>query len=199
MRATTAKPDRPQRTLRIIGGQWRGRKIHFPALDIRPTPDRVRETLFNWLQPRIQGAHCLDLYAGSGALGLEALSRGAAEVVFIEQRRAASLAIERLLAQWPAAGRASVLCTEAQRYLLRNAPRAFDLVFLDPPYASGELAAAARSLERGWLAGDARIYVEHARRESLPAVPALWRELRAGTAGAVGYHLYQSGQAGASA
>jgi 16S rRNA (guanine966-N2)-methyltransferase len=198
MSATTAKPVRPQRTLRVIGGQWRGRTIHFPAADIRPTPDRVRETLFNWLQPRIQGAHCLDLFAGSGALGLEALSRGAAEVVFIEQRRAVSLVIERLLAQWPAAGRASVLCTEAQRYLSGNA-RAFDLVFLDPPYASGELAAAARALERGWLASDARIYVEHARREGLPALPALWRELRAGTAGEVGYHLYQSGQAGASA
>jgi len=185
--------------LRIIAGQWRGRKIHFPALDIRPTPDRVRETLFNWLQTRIQGARCLDLFAGSGALGLEALSRGAAEVVFVEQRRAASVAIERLLAQWPAAGRTSVLCTEAQRYLSGHAPSAFDLVLLDPPYASGEIAAAARALEHGWLASDARIYIEHARRESLPALPGTWHELRAGTAGAVGYHLYQSGQTGASA
>jgi 16S rRNA (guanine966-N2)-methyltransferase len=199
MRAPTAKPGRPQRLLRIIGGQWRGRKIHFPALDIRPTPDRVRETLFNWLQPRIQGARCLDLFAGSGALGLEALSRGAAEVVFVEQARAASVAIQRVLQQWPAAGRASVLCMEAQRYLTGNAPSPFDLVLLDPPYASGEIAAAARALERGWLASDARIYIEHARRESLPALPASWHELRAGTAGAVGYHLYQSGQAGASA
>jgi 16S rRNA (guanine966-N2)-methyltransferase len=185
--------------LRIIGGQWRGRKIHFPALDIRPTPDRVRETLFNWLQPRIQGALCLDLFAGSGALGLEALSRGAAEVVFIEQQRAAALAIQQLLALWPAAGRASVLCTEAQRYLAAHTPRAFDIVFLDPPYASGELAAAARSLERGWLASDARVYVERAQHEPLPAFPASWSELRAGTAGAVGYHLYLSGQGGATA
>jgi pantetheine-phosphate adenylyltransferase len=76
--------------LRIIAGQWRGRKFRFPALDIRPTPDRVRETLFNWLQPRIEGARCLDLFAGSGALGLEALSRGAASVVFVEQQRAAA-------------------------------------------------------------------------------------------------------------
>jgi len=199
MRATTVKPERPQRTLRIIAGQWRGRKFHFPALDIRPTPDRVRETLFNWLQPRIQGARCLDLFAGSGALGLEALSRGAAEVVFVEQQRAASVAIERLLTQWPAAGRARVLCTEAQRYLSSQAPSAFDLVLLDPPYASGEIAAAARALEHGWLASEARIYIEHARGESLPALPASWHELRAGTAGAVGYHLYQSGQTGASA
>src|SRR5471032_2633101 len=180
---------RPERTLRIIAGQWCGRKFRFPPIDIRPTPDRVRETLFNWLQLRIQGARCLDLFAGSGALGLEALSRGAAEVVFVEQRHAASLAIQRLLAQWPTAGRASVLCTEAQRYLAGKAPSPFDLVLLDPPYASGEIAAAARALERGWLASDARIYIEHARRESLPALPASWHELRAGTAGAVGYHL----------
>jgi len=76
---------RPERTLRIIAGQWRGRKFRFPPIDIRPTPDRVRETLFNWLQSRLEGARCLDLFAGSGALGLEALSRGAAEATFIEQ------------------------------------------------------------------------------------------------------------------
>jgi len=184
---------RPERTLRIIAGQWRGRKFRFPPLDIRPTPDRVRETLFNWLQPRIQGARCLDLFAGSGALGLEALSRGAASVVFVEQQRAAAAAIEQLLVDWQATG-ATVFCTQAQRYLSAAEPRGFDLVFLDPPYDSGALATAAAALERGWLGRDARVYVECARRETLPPLPANWHELRSGTAGEVGYHLFAAGE-----
>src|SRR5271156_946176 len=112
----SASPSRGarQRMLRIIAGQWRGRRFRFPPLEIRPTPDRVRETLFNWLQPRIEGAHCLDLFAGSGALGLEALSRGAASVLFVEQQRAAAVALERLLTDWKAAG-GIVLCGSALR------------------------------------------------------------------------------------
>src|ERR1700735_976165 len=86
--------------LRIIGGTWRGRAWRFPAGDIRPTPDRVRETLFNWLAPRIPGARCLDLFAGSGALGLEALSRGAARTVFVEQHTAAARQLRQTLALW---------------------------------------------------------------------------------------------------
>jgi 16S rRNA (guanine966-N2)-methyltransferase len=184
---------RPERTLRIIAGQWRGRKFRFPPVDIRPTPDRVRETLFNWLQPRIEGARCLDLFAGSGALGLEALSRGAASVVFVEQQRAAAATIEALLAQWQGSGGA-VFCTQALHYLSAARARAFDIVFLDPPYGAGALATAAGSLEAGWLAADARVYVEHARREPLPTLPLGWRELRTGTAGEVGYHLYSAGE-----
>jgi 16S rRNA (guanine966-N2)-methyltransferase len=175
--------------LRIIAGRWRGRRLRFPPLDIRPTPDRVRETLFNWLQPRIEGAHCLDLFAGSGALGLEALSRGAASVRFVEQQRAAVLALERLLLAWQATG-ATVLCATAPRYLETAAPQGFDVVFLDPPYATALLAPSAAALERGWLRPDARIYVERARRDPPPVLPERWRELRAGTAGEVGYHLY---------
>jgi len=192
---------RLERTLRIIAGQWRGRKFRFPALDIRPTPDRVRETLFNWLHDRIEGAHCLDLFAGSGALGLEALSRGAAEVLFVEQRRAACDAIEQLLREWrprdaalaatdTAATAASVLCADALRFLATSRPRAFDLVFLDPPYGGELLPAAASALQKGWLRPQARIYVEHARREALPPLPESWHELRAGRAGEVGYHLF---------
>ncbi|HEY2417948.1 MAG TPA: 16S rRNA (guanine(966)-N(2))-methyltransferase RsmD [Steroidobacteraceae bacterium] len=185
---------RPERTLRIIAGQWRGRKFRFPPGDIRPTPDRVRETLFNWLQPFIDGARCLDLFAGSGALGLEALSRGAAATVFVEQQREAATAIENLLAEWQAVG-GQVLCTQAQRYLSAAEPRAFDVVFLDPPFGAGALAAAAAALESGWLAPGVRIYIEHARRETLPPLPALWHELRAGNAGEVGYHLFERGVA----
>lgn len=189
---------RAARTLRIIAGQWRGRKFRFPASDIRPTPDRVRETLFNWLQPRIAGARCLDLFAGSGALGLEALSRGAESVVFVEQQRAAAAAIEALLADWRGGGDwqiegGVVFCTQAQRYLSSAKARAFDIVFLDPPYDSGALAGAASALQAGWLAPDARVYVERARRDPVPPVPALWSELRSGVAGEVGYHLYSVG------
>ena len=155
----------------------------------------MRETLFNWLQPRIEGAHCLDLFAGSGALGLEALSRGAASVLFIEQQRAAAAAIEQWLQAWQASG-GVVVGAEAMHYLSATPPRGFDIVFLDPPYGSGALAAAANSLERGWLARDARVYLEHARREPLPALPLSWRELRSGTAGEVGYHLFGCNHSG---
>jgi 16S rRNA (guanine966-N2)-methyltransferase len=200
---------RQQRVLRIIAGQWRGKTFRFPDADIRPTPDRVRETLFNWLQGRVEGAHCLDLYAGSGALGLEALSRGAASVVFVEHQRAAVDALRALLRDWQAS-HATVVRDEAQHYLAGmraardaagavgvaadeggggNGERGFDLVFLDPPYDSGELPAAAAALARSGLAPDARIYVEqHAVRQQ--ALPSTWRELRTGKAGEVRYHLF---------
>jgi 16S rRNA (guanine966-N2)-methyltransferase len=192
-RARTAagtQRGRNTRRLRIIGGQWRGRRFRFPALDIRPTPDRVRETLFNWLQHRIAGARCLDLYAGSGALGLEALSRGAAEVIFVEQQRAAAMALNQLLRDWEASG-GTVACSQAQHFLAARSATAarFDVVFVDPPYRSGELAAILAALEHGWLNADSRVYVEHARSEPLGTLPAGWLELRAGNAGEVGYHL----------
>jgi len=178
------------RQLRIVGGQWRGRRWQFPLDDIRPTPDRVRETLFNWLQFQVNGAVCLDLFAGSGALGLEALSRGAAEVVFIEQHAAAAAALRALLAEWKA-GNGSVFCCSADRYL-QGAARPFNMVFIDPPYADGLLGPTATLLSAGgWLAEGARVYLERSRREPLPALPPGWRELRAGTAGEVGYHLFE--------
>jgi 16S rRNA (guanine966-N2)-methyltransferase len=180
---------RSERTLRIIAGVWRGRKFRFPPLEIRPTPDRVRETLFNWLAPRIEGARCLDLFAGSGALGLEALSRGAALVRFVEHQRAGTMAIERLLADWHAFG-GEVRCDDAVRYLSAGPPEPYNVVFLDPPYDSGLLGRCAALLEAGWLAPAARIYIEHARREPVPELPPGWQSLRSGAAGEVGYHLY---------
>ena len=177
------------RLLRIIGGAWRGRKLRFPAsAAIRPTPDRVRETLFNWLGAATQGARCLDLFAGSGALGLEALSRGAAHVTFVEQDRCAVRELRARLAEWQAAG-AQVERGDALRYLT-GAARPFDIVFLDPPFASGLLTRAAALLEeRRWLRDGALIYVECAAREPLPALPPGWRPLKAKQAGEVGYHL----------
>lgn len=176
------------RTLRIIGGAWRGRKLRFPAsAAIRPTPDRVRETLFNWLGSHTQAARCLDLFAGSGALGLEALSRGAAHVTFVEQDEAAARELRARLAEWQA-GDAVVKRMDALRYLT-DAPTAFDLVFLDPPFASELVSQAAQRLEAGWLAPGALIYVECPSRARLPALPASWQPLKAKQAGEVGYHL----------
>ncbi len=181
------------RVLRIIGGSWRGRRLRFPAAAlIRPTPDRVRETLFNWLGARIVGARCLDLFAGSGALGLEALSRGAAHVTFVERDAAAARALRATLAEWGARD-AQVERRDALAFLAHD-PLAVDVAFLDPPFASGLLAEAAGLLERnGWLAATALIYVECAARGALPQLPARWLPLKAKRAGEVGYHLYARG------
>ncbi len=185
------------RLLRIIGGEWRGRRLRFPAsTDIRPTPDRVRETLFNWLGGRIVGARCLDLFAGSGALGLEALSRGAARVEFIEQDPTAARELGRLLEEWGARGaavrRGDALRVLAGRPEVSGRPEPFDLVFIDPPFATGLIAQAAGRLESGsWLAERALIYVECAAREGPPRVPERWALLKAKRAGEVGYHLFE--------
>src|SRR5215218_5944516 len=120
--------------VRIIGGQWRGRKLHFPqSNELRPTPDRIRETLFNWLQMHIRGSRCLDLFAGSGALGFEALSRGADATVFVERDPAAARRIGEMFDVLKCEG-AQLECRDAFEYLARPATP-FDIVFVDPPYA----------------------------------------------------------------
>jgi 16S rRNA (guanine966-N2)-methyltransferase len=180
----------PLHELRIIGGEWRGRRFRFPATatGIRPTPDRVRETLYNWLQGRVAGARALDLYAGSGALGLEALSRGAREVVFVDVDRLASRSIESTLATL-ASERGRVVTASAAAYLAGPATP-FDLVFVDPPYASGEVGAVCEALVAGsWLADDARIYLECPASAGEPQLPDGWQLLRSKRAGEVGYHL----------
>jgi 16S rRNA (guanine966-N2)-methyltransferase len=184
------------RVLRIIGGSWRGRRLRFPAAAlIRPTPDRVRETLFNWLGAGVAGARCLDLFAGSGALGLEALSRGAAHVTFVERDPEAVRELRARLTEWGAPN-AGIVRGDALAFL-GGAAQPFDIVFLDPPFASGLLEAAATLLERnGWLAATARVYVECGARAGLPALPQGWQMLKAKRAGEVGCHLYARGQAG---
>ena len=188
--AATVRRAGNARVLRIIGGQWRGRKLRFPAsAEIRPTPDRVRETLFNWLAAATGGAACLDLFAGSGALGLEALSRGAAHVTFVEQDAAAARELSTRLTEWQAAS-ARVVRMDALRYLA-GAATPFDIVFLDPPFDSQLLERAATLLEaQPWMQPDARIYVECPARAGLPSLPRSWRLLRAKRAGEVGYHLF---------
>ena len=168
---------------------WRGRKLRFPpSPEIRPTPDRVRETLFNWLGPRLPGARCLDLFAGSGALGLESLSRGAAHVTFVERDGAAARELRVRLSEWGAIG-AEVEHGDALRFL-GGAGRPFGIVFLDPPFDSDFLSLAAEQLESGnWLAPGALIYVECAARSGLPTLPPGWTTTKAKQAGEVGYHL----------
>jgi 16S rRNA (guanine966-N2)-methyltransferase len=191
-RRRTAAPARgaQARLLRIIGGAWRGRRLRFPArAEIRPTPDRVRETLFNWLGAHIVGTRCLDLFAGSGALGLEALSRGARHVEFVDQHAVVTRELARVLAEWNITNAHITRC-DALAFLQRPT-QAFGVVFLDPPFEADLLGRAAQSLEsRGWLAQGALIYVECAARAGLPQLPATWKPLKAKRAGEVGYHLF---------
>lgn len=177
--------------VRIVGGAWRGRHVHFPAAaGLRPTPDRVRETLFNWLQFEIAGRRCLDLFAGSGALGLEALSRGAAAVTFVESGAAAARAIAEALRVFGAADRGTLNRVDAFDFLASRPHPAFDVVFLDPPYAEEWLPRACVALERGhWLAPGAWIYLEDLASRGAPSLPPGWSLLRSKKAGDVGYHL----------
>lgn len=187
MTKATPKPQPGQ--LRIIGGEWRGRKLQFPAVtDLRPTPDRVRETIFNWLQMHIAGSRCLDLFSGSGALGLEALSRGASEVVMVEQDRNAAMQIrQHLQTLKSSAGR--VENSDVFRFLEGPASR-FDIVFLDPPYRLGCLPRCCELLEqKEWLTEDAFIYLEDSAKNGEPSLPQNWELFRSKKAGDVGYYL----------
>ena len=190
--AAQKSPGRLRNELRIVAGEWRGRKIRFePTPQVRPTPDRVRETLFNWLQTTVAGTRCLDLFAGSGALGLEALSRGAAAAVFVEHNRGIAAGIGRMLATFGARAerRAQVVCADAFEFL-GGAPSRFELVFLDPPFAQGRLSELCTLLEtRGWLAPRAAIYLESAARSEPPVLPARWQLTRRTRAGEVSGQL----------
>lgn len=166
------------------------------SMGLRPTPDRVRETLFNWLHGRVAGSRCLDLFAGSGALGLEALSRGAVDVVFVERDTLTARALAERLAEWQAVG-ARVVCRDARRFL-EGAPQSFDIVFLDPPFGGPLLGeTAARLHAGGWLVPGGLVYLECAAREGLPPLPVDWQCLRSGRAGEVGYHLFANTPSGA--
>ena len=175
--------------IRIIGGQWRSRRLEFPdAPGVRPTPDRVRETLFNWLAPVLPGARCLDLFAGSGALGIEALSRGAAEVVFVERDPAAVRALQDNLARLKAEN-GRVELAEALTWL-RQPATPFEIVLLDPPFGAGLLEPVCAALEAGgWLQATAWIYLEAEAGWRPASLPAHWTLHREKTAGMVAYRL----------
>jgi 16S rRNA (guanine966-N2)-methyltransferase len=176
--------------IRIIGGEWRSRLLRFDdAPELRPTPGRVRETLFNWLQNDIAGSRCLDLYAGSGALGFEAASRGAKEVVQVESD---AKACKNLRANAAALGasRNRIVENDVERFL-SGPPEVFDLVFLDPPFAKNLALKTCLLLEQnGWLAESARIYVETEVDLELAGLPDNWQLLKHKTAGGVAYRLF---------
>jgi len=155
--------------LRIIGGRWRGRKLQIPDLPgLRPSGDRARETLFNWLQGRVHGRRCLDLFAGSGALGLEAASRGAAGVVLVEHDRRLCQKLRTIGDEWPGGEVLRVVQADATRWLER-AEGPFDIAFVDPPFSAGLYAITLQALARpGLLAPGAKIYVESEARSPAP-------------------------------
>ncbi len=182
-------------SVRIIAGEWRGRHLSFADHDgLRPSADRIRETLFNWLQYDIAGAHCLDLFAGSGVLGFEALSRGAAAVTSVELARPACAAIEESRARLQA-DKLRLLHADALNFLQNLPPtRPFDIVFLDPPFASGLLEPACRLLEEQlWLSRDAKIYLEAEQAPDKLQLPGSWQLLKNKKAGKVYYGLAVAG------
>ena len=174
-------------TVRIIGGAWRSRLVEFPdSPDLRPTPDRVRETLFNWLGQDLSGRACLDLFAGSGALGFEALSRGAAAAVMVEKDPAALRAL-RENAEKLGARNLTVVRGDALEFARESRAR-FDVVFVDPPYRLG-LQTAALALVRGLVTERGRVYVESASVLDAPG----WTILKSARAGNVHFHLLAGG------
>ncbi|RLK47127.1 16S rRNA m(2)G-966 methyltransferase [Alkalispirillum mobile] len=176
--------------LRIIGGAWRGRRLSVPrGPDLRPTGDRIRETLFNWLQARVPGARCLDLFAGSGVLGLEALSRGAAEVVFVERHPRVAAALRARLRDLGGEARGRVEQTDALRYLA-GPVQSMDVVFLDPPFRSSLGGDALHAVAtHHWLAPDGRVYLESDSHQPAPELPSGWVVHREKRAGGVRYAL----------
>lgn len=191
--STTAVKQTPQQSagqIRIIGGKWRGRKLPVPVSPgLRPTTDRVRETLFNWLAPMIQGARCLDCFAGSGALGLEALSRYAGEAILLEADRHVAKQLSSNLTLL-SADNGQVVHTNSLQWLAQPG-QPFDLVFLDPPFRQGLLAETVNLLEQfNWLTPDAWIYVEAEAESAAADVPVSWQLHREKIAGQVAYRLY---------
>lgn len=214
----TASPGKPQAaarppgTVRIVGGRWRGTRLAVPDRPgLRPTADRVRETLFNWLLPMLPGARVLDAFAGSGALGLEAVSRGAAEAVLVERDPGLAQALRAVVDRLGAADRVQVVADDALRWLGRGpasmSERRFDLVFLDPPFAGdadGGLWERAWAAAEPWLADDAWLYLEcpapgegAAGSDAAARLRPGWVLHREGRTRDVGYALYRrTGTAG---
>jgi len=189
-RKTKDKKKSQTGQLRIVAGNWRSRLLQIADVPgLRPTSERIRETLFNWLAPGIHGARCLDLCAGTGALGLEALSRGAGELVFVERSAVAFRTLEGNIALLGGAN-AEVLNDDAREYLLGPSTKPFDIVFLDPPFAADLMDELCRLLtEQRWLADGARIYIEMDKDQPELLIPSGWQVLKNKTAGKVRYML----------
>ncbi len=178
--------------VRIIGGKWRSRKLLFPGVSgLRPTPDAVRETLFNWLAPVITGSSCLDLYAGSGALGFEAVSRGATRAVLVEKNPKVVKALKKNQQMIDTNEQLSITCCAALAYL-SSVNQVFDIAFVDPPFATDELEKACHQLQKhDLIAPRGLIYLEYAQNRELRYLPENWRLLKQAQRGGVVYELYQ--------
>jgi 16S rRNA (guanine966-N2)-methyltransferase len=189
---STTRGSTPGR-LRIVAGKWRSRLLAVAEVPgLRPTSERLRETLFNWLAPTIEGARCLDLFAGTGALGIEALSRGAASVDFVEISK---VAVRALRASIKALGatNAEIHEKDALAYLRSEPSVKFDTVFLDPPFATDKYEELCRLLaSHGWLANGAYIYLEQESGQQIPDLPDGWELLKEKTAGNVRYSLIRA-------
>lgn len=177
--------------MRLIGGRWRSRILHFPDLPgLRPTPDRVRETLFNWLGQKLHGLSCLDLFAGSGALGFEAASRGAVRVVLVDRSPQAVAALTRNAGRLGADKQVEIVCADAVRFVTLARTR-FDILFLDPPFGQDWIEQLAPLIPEV-LGKDGLIYAEA---ESALEGCGNWRTVHRGRAGRVFYHLMRQGEA----
>jgi 16S rRNA (guanine966-N2)-methyltransferase len=178
--------------LRIIGGEWRSRQIVFDdAPGLRPTPDRVRETLFNWLQTDIANSRCLDLYAGSGALGFEAASRGARSVVQVENHPKVCQKLRENTVRL-GANQVTLQAADVMQFLRSRVDEGFDLIFLDPPFGQNQVVAVCLQLEeQGWLVPYAKIYIEAERQLTLTELPVNWSLLKNRVAGQVAFYLFQ--------
>lgn len=187
--------NRQRQTLRIIGGKWRGRKLAFQAAPgLRPTGDRIRETLFNWLAGPIHQARCLDAFAGSGILGIEALSRGATHCDFVDTSAMATRQIQQHLQTLDAANLGQCHTRAVIEIIAELPDHSIDIVFLDPPFADNLLADTSAALETsGVLRDDALIYVEHDRKQT-PAFPSNWTLEKDKCTGNVRYALLRRGE-----
>lgn len=176
-------------TVRIIAGEWRGRKLPVPVVEgLRPTPNRIRETLFNWLQAWVEGATCLDVSAGTGSLCFEALSRGAKSAVMIEPSPVAASQINKNLETLKSTN-AKVIENSALFYL-QGQVSAFDIIFLDPPFKSDLVEQCFKLIhERGWLKPGGLLYIEAPAKSDLPEMPENWAVHKSKKSGEVGYHL----------
>ncbi|MDY0148305.1 MAG: 16S rRNA (guanine(966)-N(2))-methyltransferase RsmD [Halothiobacillus sp.] len=198
-RSLSGQVVRGKQVVRVTGGEMRSRRLHFPAMPgLRPTPDRVRETLFNWLGQNLDGWRVLDLFAGSGILGIESISRGAQWVGLIEQSARVAAEIRHSLKSMSVADERAQVWSQDALSWLRQAPTQFvpgeriDLVFLDPPFARLDLLSEAveRLQQADWMADDAYMYIEQSAQEA-SIQPVGWVRLREGRAGESAFALWR--------
>ena len=180
--------------LRIVGGEWRSRQLSIANVEgLRPTPDRIRETLYNWLTGWVAGARCLDAFSGTGALGLEALSRGASHVTFVEFSPIAAKQLKENL-QLLKCTNCEVIQADANQWLSQKATQPYNLIFLDPPFHKGMVAPICEQLHvNGYLAENALVYIESEVGLGMPDVPSCWAVMKEKTAGQVTCRLFQTG------